>query len=144
MLDLGMTRREDYELPLTERGGMPEESADERLIRTLVDTFYESVRGDALLGPVFAANVEDWSVHLPKMYDFWSSMVLRSGRYSGRPIQAHLRLEGLTAEHFERWLGLWRRTVEAVVPAEPPSARAAFINAAERMAMNMRGAIIGD
>lgn len=144
-----MPARDDHELPLTEQRAassppppqQPELSADELLIRRLVGSFYESIRADAVLGPVFAANVKDWSQHLPKMEDFWSSMVLRSGRYSGRPIQAHMRLDGLTPAMFDRWLALWRETVNAIAP---PAARAPFINAAERMAANMRGAIIGE
>jgi hemoglobin len=136
----------DSHLPLTEPPGAhpPELSADEQLIRRLVDAFYTAIRADPELGPIFAANVSDWSLHLPKMYDFWSSMVLRTGRYSGRPIQAHLKLDGLTTAHFARWLNLWRKTVNEIVPASPPSTRAAFINAAERMAANMHGAIIGE
>lgn len=141
-----MTTRPDHELPLTESPGAhpPNLSADELLIRRLVDSFYESIRADAVLGPIFAANVKDWSVHLPKMYDFWSSMVLRSGRYSGRPIQAHMKFDGLTPAMFVRWLALWRETVNTVVPPNPPSARASFINAAQRMAANMRASIIGE
>ncbi len=116
-------------------------SDDEALIRRVVDSFYRSIRTDDILGPIFAAKIDDWSKHLPKMYDFWSSIVLRSGRYSGRPIMAHLKLEGITPAHFERWLGLWRETVEREAP---PGAQRAFINAAERMAANMRAAMLGD
>jgi hemoglobin len=86
------------------------------MIRTLVDTFYEGVRDDPMLGPIFARHVADWSLHLPKMYDFWSTVVLRTGRYAGRPLDAHQRLPGLTAAHFARWLDLWRHTVARVVP----------------------------
>lgn len=139
-----MSARDDRELPLTERPAPPPSdlSADDQLIRTLVAAFYGSIRTDPLLGPIFAAHVTDWPAHLAKMEDFWSSMVLRTGRYSGRPIQAHMKLEGLTTEHFDRWLALWRDTVHRLVP-QPP-ARAAFLNAAHRMAANMHAAIIGD
>jgi len=138
-----MSAPSDHELPLTERAGTPPQglSADELLIRTLVDSFYEAIRADAMLGPIFNANVKDWSVHLNKMYDFWSSMVLRSGRYSGRPIVAHLKLDGLTHEHFDHWLSLWRATVTRIAP---PAARGPFIRAAENMAANMRASILGD
>jgi hemoglobin len=135
----------EIELPLTERAGEGRasgegQSEDEALIRRLVDSFYGSIRRDVALGPIFEANVDDWPRHLAKMYDFWSSMVLRTGRYSGRPIQAHMKLDGLTPELFERWLLLWRETVESIAP---PPARAPFINAAERMAANMRASILG-
>ncbi|MDA0312450.1 MAG: hypothetical protein O2992_10090 [Gemmatimonadetes bacterium] len=40
-------------------------------IRTLVFTFYEQVREDDLLGPVFASHIDDrWGPHLEKMCDF--------------------------------------------------------------------------
>lgn len=138
-----MTSSGDFELPLTEQPDAAPAalSADEQLVRRLVDSFYETIRADAMLGPIFAANVKDWSLHLPKMYNFWSSMVLRSGRYSGRPIQVHMKLDSLTHEHFDHWLALWRETVTRIAP---PAAQAPFINAAERMALNMRGSIIGD
>ncbi len=130
-----------HQLPLTapSRPATPVVSADEAMIRTLVDTFYEGVRDDSLLGPIFARHIADWSLHLPKMYDFWSTVVLRSGRYTGRPLEAHERLPGLTEAHFDRWLDLWRRTVERVVPE---AARAAFTVPAERMAANMRAALL--
>ena len=38
------------------------------------------MREDDLLRPVFEEHVADWSVHLPKMYDFWSSVVLHTGQ----------------------------------------------------------------
>jgi len=131
----------DHQLPLTapSRPAAPVLSADEAMIRTLVDAFYNEVRDDPMLGPIFAGHIADWSLHLPKMYDFWSTVVLRSGRYAGRPLEAHERLPGLTAAHFARWLDLWRRTVERVVPE---AARAAFTVPAERMAANMRAALL--
>ena len=131
----------DHELPLTEGGERLALSEDEALIRRLVDAFYERVREDELLGPVFDAHVQDWSRHLAKMYDFWSSMVLRTGRYSGRPIMAHMKIEGLTGRHFERWLALWGETVERIAPA---AARAPFIDAAERMGKAMREQVVGE
>lgn len=129
------------QLPLTEQGRPPAHVSpiDEAMIRTLVDTFYEGVRDDLMLGPIFARHVADWSLHLPKMYDFWSTVVLRTGRYAGRPLDAHQRLPGLTAAHFARWLDLWRHTVARVVPE---AARHSFVIPAERMAANMSAALL--
>ncbi|MFG0260612.1 MAG: group III truncated hemoglobin [Phycisphaerales bacterium JB041] len=109
-------------------------------IRALVDAFYESVRGDSLLGPVFARHVADWSVHLPKMYSFWSTVILRTGRYAGRPIEVHEALPTLTRAHFDRWLGLWEQTVESVLR---PEARPAFVLSATRMAASMTARLVG-
>jgi hemoglobin len=58
------------------------------MISELVDTFYSRVRQDPLLAPVFA-RVENWDEHLATLRKFWSSVVLMSGQYHGRPMQAH-------------------------------------------------------
>ena len=75
------------------------EFIDEASIRALVDAFYERVRADETLGPIFARLITDWQSHMPKMYDFWTSAVLRTGRYSGRPIEAHQGLPGVELAH---------------------------------------------
>lgn len=113
---------------------------DERTIQRLVDAFYGSACQDDLLGPIFQNAIKDWSQHLPTMYDFWSAVVLRTSRYSGRPIEAHARLEGLERAHFARWLSIWEATVEREVPAE---SRHAFIIPARRMAETMAMRLCG-
>ena len=85
----------------------------EEEINHLVHAFYTAVRGDALLGPVFAAHVKDWSHHLPKMVDFWSSALRRTARYRGTPMPAHVALAGLRLEMFQRWLQLFHATTAA-------------------------------
>ena len=82
---------------------------DERAIATLIDHFYEKVRVDAQLGPVFNAAVHDWDEHKALLTSFWSSVALRAGSYRGNPMAAH-RPHPIRAEHFERWLALWRDT----------------------------------
>ncbi len=82
---------------------------DERAIATLVDRFYEKVRLDAQLGPVFNAAVHDWGEHKALLTSFWSSVALRAGSYRGNPMAAH-RAHPIRAEHFDRWLALWRET----------------------------------
>src|SRR5206468_6548613 len=80
-------------------------------IRRLVDAFYAKVRVDPELGPVFARAIPgDWQPHLNKMYAFWSSVMLTSGRYKGNPVAKHLVVEGITLELFERWLALFDET----------------------------------
>ena len=131
------------QLPFVEAdsGVTPDLPVDESTVRTLVDTFYDSIRKDQLLGPVFDRHVADWSLHLPKMYAFWSSVVLRTGRYAGRPIDAHARIPGLTQSHFDRWLELWRQAVGRVVPE---AAHAAFLLPAQRMASSMTSVLFRD
>lgn len=92
------------------RAAPPSSSADpptEEAIRSLVHHFYGRVRDDELLGPVFAARIDDWEPHLDRMCAFWSTVLRASGRYAGRPIQAHAGVPGLEPSHFRRWLELF-------------------------------------
>lgn len=111
----------------------------EAAIRDLVHTFYGRVRQDALIGPVFEAEVTDWDRHLANLCDFWSSIVLRTGRYQGRPLRPHLRL-GLEGAHFDRWLDLFERTAAEVLPQE---AALVFIDRARRIADSFEMAVAG-
>lgn len=79
---------------------------DEAMIDRLVRGFYADVRADAVLGPIFDARISDWEPHLRRMVDFWSSVMLRSGRYHGRPMPMHLPLP-IGGAHFDRWLALF-------------------------------------
>ncbi len=141
MTDTNTSANSDRALPLTDRADTSgsQESINETMIRHLVDTFYEDIRVDALLGPIFAHHVADWSLHLPKMYNFWSTVVLRTGRYSGRPLEAHERIAGLTQAHFTRWLELWNEVVRRIIPS---AAQTPFIVAADRMALSMASRIV--
>jgi hemoglobin len=80
-------------------------------IRYLVDSFYAKVRADSELGPIFKRAIPgDWGPHLATMHDFWSSIMLTSGRYKGNPIAVHLRVEGMEPQLFGRWLALFAET----------------------------------
>jgi len=107
-----------------ERTGITEE-----MIGELVTRFYGRVREDELLGPVFAV-VQDWDGHLANLKNFWSSVVLMTGRYQGQPMRAHAPL-GLTGGHFDRWLDLFEATAREVCP---PAAAALFVDKARRIA----------
>lgn len=101
-------------LRVTAYAGVPTDDAlglTEDGIRAVVEEFYRRARGDDLLGPVFEAHVASWEAHLTRMTDFWSAALLRTGRYSGRPIEAHRAIEGLGPHHFDRWLALFEETV---------------------------------
>ncbi|HEX6772325.1 MAG TPA: group III truncated hemoglobin [Acidobacteriaceae bacterium] len=117
------------------REGITEDS-----ITVLVDTFYSRVRQDETLGPVFERVVGDgWEPHLAKMRAFWSSLTLASGQYKGNPMMAHLMLmPRIGAEHFERWLTLWRETTAELLPQH---AAAKFVAKAETMAERLLATI---
>src|ERR1700741_4721204 len=84
---------------------------DKALIGRVVQTFYGRAREDEVIGPVFIAAVRDWDEHIENITNFWSSMMLRTGRYDGRPLRPHLRLP-LEPIHFDRWLALFEITVK--------------------------------
>lgn len=88
----------------------------------LVDRFYERVRDDETLGFIFdqVARV-DWPAHLPKMYDFWQTVLFRDGGFRGDPIGKHARLVPLThmgREQFDRWLALFEETADELFTGE--------------------------
>ncbi len=89
---------------------------DEAMIHRLVHAFYDRIRADEVLGPIFSARIADWTPHLERMCAFWSSVTLMTGRYHGRPMQAHAPLP-IDASHFDRWLGLFADTANDVCPA---------------------------
>lgn len=87
---------------------------DEALIDRLVERFYEQVRADNLLGPVFEARISDWGPHLAQMKLFWGSVALGTGLYNGRPMPKHMRLP-VDAGHFDRWLMLFEATARELL-----------------------------
>lgn len=69
------------------------------------------------------------------MRDFWSSVLLKSGRYGGNPLAAHGRLSGVTPELFDRWLALFGATLaELFAPATAADIR----SRAERIAGSLK------
>jgi hemoglobin len=88
----------------------------EENLRQLVDAFYAKVRRDPLIGPVFNGAIADWPEHLDKLQSFWSSVMLTSGRYKGRPLPAHIaHADRIDERSFERWLALWKEATEELL-----------------------------
>ncbi len=105
-------------------------------IGRLVPAFYERVRADAVLGPIFDQAIDDWPLHLEKLKAFWSSVMLGTGRYKGQPMVAHVRHEPhMTADNFNRWLALWRQTSSELLA---PDAAAIFQEKADRIAESLQ------
>lgn len=91
----------------------------EAVLPALLDRFYARVRVDEELGPVFNDAVEDWDRHLATLVDFWSSVMLTTGRYKGDPMRAHMRHgHRIPSEMFGRWLALWNQTTNEMVSPE--------------------------
>jgi hemoglobin len=118
----------------------------EEALGRLVERFYSKVRLDALLGPVFNGAVEDWPEHLDRLQSFWSSVMLTSGRYKGRPLPAHLKHSAaMTAERFGRWLSLWEETTgEMFEPATAAELQIKARRIGESLSLGIRFAAGGD
>ena len=101
-------------------------------IASVVNAFYAKVRVDPALGPVFARAIPDeaWPEHLSIIRDFWSTVMLKSGRYQRNPFSAHQRVEGISPELFDRWLALWSATCRELLSdaaADAMTAKAVMI-----------------
>jgi hemoglobin len=108
-------------------------------IRRLVDAFYTKVRADPELGPIFEGAIKgNWQPHLEKMYAFWSSVMLTSGRYKGNPVIKHLVLPGVKPDLFTQWLALFDETCRELCDE---TVRAAFQEKAERIAESLKLAL---
>lgn len=83
-------------------------------IVTLVHTFYDRIREDDTLGPIFNQHITDWDSHLDRMVSFWSSLLLGSGTYQGTPMPMHAALPDLRADLFRHWLDVFRETTNAL------------------------------
>ena len=93
-----------------------EREITEEDIARLVERFYAKVRKDPEIGPVFNDAVKDWGEHIALLKNFWSSVLLASGRYKGSPMMAHLPLP-IERQFFDRWLQLFAETAREVMPA---------------------------
>lgn len=88
----------------------------EARISDLVESFYEKIRSDALLGPIFNEKITNWPPHLARMKDFWASIAIESGRFRGNPMVKHLAIPGIERAHFDHWLALFDQTLPTVMP----------------------------
>ena len=124
-----------YMTEMASENEMGIEGITEERLSELVDLFYGRVRKDDLIGPVFNRAIDDWPEHLDRLKAFWSSVMLTSGRYKGRPLPAHVKHgDSIRQASFDRWLELWREATEEVLP---PAAAAAMQEKAGRIAESL-------
>lgn len=83
-------------------------------IKLLVNTFYEKVQKDDLIGPIFNEKMMGrWPEHLEKMYRFWQTLLLEEHTYSGSPFPPHKQLP-VNQSHFDRWMEIFTETVDSL------------------------------
>jgi hemoglobin len=122
---------------LTRTGWDIPEGLDEDMVKSVVDAFYAKARADGVIGPVFNRVIAeaDWPEHLDKIASFWSSMLLGTGTYGGRPMPKHMAIPELSDAHFSRWLALFRQTATELCP---PEIADLFIERSERIGQSFR------
>jgi hemoglobin len=87
-------------------------------IKLLVNTFYDKVREDTLIGPIFNERIQNrWPEHLAKMYTFWQTVLLGDHTYYGSPFPPHAQLP-VEGQHFQRWLFLFSQTLNELFSGE--------------------------
>ncbi len=90
-------------------------------IKLLVDTFYDNIRKDELLAPIFNDKIEDrWPEHLEKMYRFWQTVLLGEHTYFGSPFVPHANLP-VQLFHFDKWIAIFDATVDSLFEGEKAS-----------------------
>jgi len=124
--------------PATTRAITAATGLDEAMIARVVQAFYARARRDPLLGPVFAARVDDWPAHEARLCDFWSSVALMTGRYHGQPLERHRQLP-IGHHHFRHWLALFTATVQSTCP---PMAADHLLERAHRIAHSLERALL--
>ena len=88
-------------------------------VNILVCSFYDEIRKDDLLGPIFNKMIpkEDWPAHLEKLTDFWETNLFGVAKFKGNPTLKHLLTDAafnhmITQKHFDRWLSIWKKTID--------------------------------
>jgi hemoglobin len=105
----------------------------EALVRKVIVSFYQKVRGDALLGPIFAEAIGNgWDSHIERIVGFWLTATRLGRGYDGRNFMpAHLRNTSIRADQLPRWFELFRATATEQCS---PQAASVLVDIAERMA----------
>jgi hemoglobin len=90
---------------------VPRNDLFEADLQPLLVEFYATIARDELLAPYFESL--DMTTHIPRIADFWSTLLFHSGRYTGNAFRPHLEMPDLRGEHFVRWLSTLETTLDA-------------------------------
>ena len=93
---------------------MAEPDSDRVRLRALVHGFYDELRQDEEIGPLFERAIgHDWQAHLDRMVEFWATLVLGSRSFTGDVFGRHMAVPGLQPAMFARWQAVWKKHTEA-------------------------------
>jgi hemoglobin len=85
-------------------------------VERLVRAFYGRALEDPIIGFLFTDIARmDLEEHIPVISSFWATILLGAQSYRGGAFRPHAELHmkvPLRSAHFERWLVLWRETVD--------------------------------
>ena len=110
-------------------------------ITALVHQFYDGVRADPELGPVFNAAIGDsWDPHLARMVEFWSTVMMGTKQFQGNVFGTHMQLSGIEPQHFRRWLALFEATAARLFA---PALADEFLTVARRIAASLQYGFFG-
>jgi hemoglobin len=103
------------------------------LVRRVVILFYDKIRRDAELGPIFETAVgSHWDAHIERIIQFWLTATRLGRGYSGRNFMpAHLKHRSIKPDQIPRWLALFRDSATEQCSQQGASV---LIDIAERMA----------
>lgn len=120
---------------------MPQLELNKESIATLVHTFYDDVRADPVLAPVFNAAIGDhWEPHLERMVGFWTTTMLKTQPFQGNVFAKHMALNGITPDHFQRWLTMFEATAARLFA---PEVADEFTLVARRIAASLQFGFFG-
>ena len=107
-------------------------------INAQVRAFYARVRQDAVLGPVFANHVTDWSAHEEKIASFRRNAILFERSYDGNPQRVHIERPDVKPEMFAHWLDLFE---EVATQTLPPETATPWVALARRIGGGMKAGV---
>lgn len=114
---------------------------DRAAVAAFVHRFYDRVREDAELAPIFLGAIgAHWGPHLERMVQFWSTVMLGTREFDGNVFGKHMQLEGVQPHHFRRWLDAFHETALALFP---PALVEQFMVPARRIAGSLQYGYFG-
>lgn len=94
-------------------------------VHRLVKVFYEAIKNDELLGPVFKFHIaeNEWEDHIDKLTDFWLTNLFGVRAFKGNPSLKHINVDenlknSISKVHFNHWLHLWNLTIDSLYHCE--------------------------
>lgn len=91
-------------------------------LENLMKAFYSKALVDESIEHYFTQVVQlDMEKHLPRITDFWETVVFDAGKYQGNTLKVHEDLHEKSpfqSKHFTRWIDLFKATVDELFAGE--------------------------